>query len=161
MPTSEETARSILEVIPLVMRTIRHELRSNRALDVSVPQFRVLSFIRRNPQTSLTDLADYIGLTLPSISKMVDGLVERGWVSRVECAADRRKVTLTLTAAGETMLAASNARTQERLSRRLTELSNSERANITDALATLQDVFSASSPLSGNPAENGHPDPQA
>jgi DNA-binding MarR family transcriptional regulator len=151
----------ILEVVPLVMRTIRQEMRSNRGSEVNVPQFRILNFIRRSPQSSLTDVADHIGLTLPSISKMVDGLVERGWITREECASDRRRITLTLTDTGETMLASSLKRAQEHLSERLRELSNSDRADIAEALLTLQSVFVSPLPAHSDQTAGHGAEPQA
>ena len=69
------TARELMEVVPLVMRTFRAEMRGSRANDLSVPQFRALGFVHRKPGTSLSDVAEHIGLALPSMSKLIDGLV--------------------------------------------------------------------------------------
>ena len=41
----KETARQVLEVVPLVMRTVRTEMRRHRAHHLSVPQFRTLGFV--------------------------------------------------------------------------------------------------------------------
>ena len=87
----EETAHQVLDVIPLVMRTIRSEFRSQRSTELSVPQFRTLAFLRNNDGASLSSLANHLGLTLPSMSKLVDGLVSRGFVARTEHQGDRRR----------------------------------------------------------------------
>jgi hypothetical protein len=42
-----------------------------------MPQFRTLAVIDRNANASLSDVTEHIGLTLPSMSKLVDGLVAR------------------------------------------------------------------------------------
>jgi hypothetical protein len=42
----EDCARTILDVTPLIMQSIRSEMRSNRTPDLSVPQFRTLIYIR-------------------------------------------------------------------------------------------------------------------
>ncbi len=84
MENLDECARQLLETIPQIMRFIRAEMRSHRGHDLSVPQFRTLTFIHRNPEVSLSHLADHLGLTLPSTSKLVDGLVNQKIITRRE-----------------------------------------------------------------------------
>ncbi|MGA2378038.1 MAG: MarR family transcriptional regulator, partial [Spirochaetia bacterium] len=62
----DECAREVLDVVPSVMRFIRTEMRSHRALDLTVPQFRSLVIIERAAGTSLTGVAEHLGLTPPS-----------------------------------------------------------------------------------------------
>jgi DNA-binding MarR family transcriptional regulator len=66
-----------------------------------VPQFRTLAFLSRHPGSSLSAAAEFIGLTLPTMSVLVDGLVQRGLIDRTPDRHDRRRVLLTLTPAGE------------------------------------------------------------
>src|SRR5436853_281870 len=100
----ETTAWEVLEVIPMVMRTVRSEMRLHRGPGLSVPHFRVLAYLGRNAGTSLSEVAEHVGLQLPSMSTLVDGLVTRGLVTRAPSAADRRRVTLTLTPSGRATL---------------------------------------------------------
>ena len=53
MEKLDECARQLLDTTPQVMRFIRAEMRSHRGHDLSVPQFRTLTFINRNPEVSL------------------------------------------------------------------------------------------------------------
>ena len=73
----QEAAHQLLEVIPVVMREIRTEMRSRRSPDLTVPQFRTLSFVNRNVGSSLLEVANHLGLTPPSTSRIVDGLIYR------------------------------------------------------------------------------------
>jgi len=91
----EECAREILDDVPLAMRTIRTQLRKNGAIEISIPQFRTLVFINRRSGASLSDAAEHMGLTLPSMSAMIDGLVSRNLVMRRTDSQDRRRMTLT------------------------------------------------------------------
>jgi DNA-binding MarR family transcriptional regulator len=60
-------------------------------LELSLTQLRALHVLAYDvEQTSLKDLADRLGLSLPTVSRSVDGLVQRGLVTRAEDAADRR-----------------------------------------------------------------------
>ncbi len=142
MPTSPEAcAQTVLEVVPVVMRTIRAELRRHRAADLSVPQFRTLAFIDRQSDASLSDVAEHIGLTLPSMSKIVEGLVVRKLVTRQTHPTDRRRMTLTLTARGQTALQSSRAATRACLAEDLAALSDRQRDAVTQALEILRPIF--------------------
>ena len=142
MPTPpKDTARAVLEVVPLVMRTVRAHMRAAGALNLSVPQFRTLAFVAHHPQTSLSDLAEHIGLALPSMSKLVDGLVERKLLNRQSHLDDRRRITLELTARGDTLLQSAHASTQAALAQRLSELGESDRATVVRAMQILHPLF--------------------
>jgi DNA-binding MarR family transcriptional regulator len=142
MPTSPDAcAQEILDVVPVVMRTIRAELRRHRTADLSVPQFRTLAFIDRCADASLSDVAEHIGLTLPSMSKIVDGLVARKLVTRQTHATDRRRMMLALTPRGQTALQASREATRACLAEDLTGLTERQRETIAQALEILRPVF--------------------
>jgi len=140
-PANQECAREILEVVPMVMRTIRRQLRKHGAQVLSVPQFRTLGYINRRKGASLSEVADHIGLTLPSMSVLVDGLVERGYVTRKTHQDDRRRITLMLTSRGETTLRAARAETAEYISLCLSQLPQTDRNVIHKAMRTLKEVF--------------------
>ena len=137
----EVCAQEVLDVVPVVMRTIRAELRRHRAADLSIPQFRTLAFIDRNVDASLSEVAEHIGLTLPSMSKIVDGLVTRKFVTRQTHPTDRRRMTLALTARGLTALQTSRAATRACLAEDLAALSDRQRNTIVQAMEILRPVF--------------------
>lgn len=144
MTTSPDAcAQEILEVVPAVMRAIRTEMRRHRTADLSVPQFRTLAFIDRKTDASLSDVAEHIGLTLPSMSKIVDGLVTRKLVTRQTHPNDRRRMTLALTARGLTALQTSRAATRACLAEDLATLSDRQREVIVQAMGILRPVFAS------------------
>jgi len=96
----EECAGEVIEAVPIVMRVIRRELRKYGAREMSVPQYRALGFVYRNEGASLSKLADHVGLTLSTMSTLVDGLATQGLVNRREDPEDHRRMTLTLTELG-------------------------------------------------------------
>ena len=144
MPTSPDAcAQEVLEVVPAVMRAIRAELRRHRTADLSVPQFRTLAFIDRQADASLSDVAEHIGLTLPSMSKIVAGLVVRKLVMRKTHPVDRRRMTLALTARGQTALQSSRAATRACLAEDLAALSDRQRDTIVQAMEILRPLFTS------------------
>jgi MarR family transcriptional regulator for hemolysin len=122
------------------MRGIRRELRRHRK-DLSVPQFRTLFFLRRNQGASLSDVAEHVGVTLPSMSSLVDELVERGLINRETRSDDRRRITLSLTARGDSTLKAARESTLDYLGTLLRPLPASERIAVTRAMQVLKPVF--------------------
>jgi MarR family transcriptional regulator for hemolysin len=140
--STDTCATLLLEVVPLVMRAIRVEMRSRRGADLSVPQFRSLTILKNAPGVALSDVAEHVGLGLPSMSKLIDGLVERGLVSRQTSAADRRRVTLTLTAEGRALLEDAFQGSRTSLVERLQKLSAADLVHIEAALVALRRTFS-------------------
>ena len=142
LPTSlDRCVCEVLETVPLVMRTVRAEMRRHRTADLSVPQFRTLNFLHRQAGASLSQVAEHIGLTLPSVSLLVDGLVERKLILRNTSAADRRRVTLTLTAHGQSVLDAAHGATQAALAEKLAALSTKDRIIVVQAMQALRPLF--------------------
>jgi DNA-binding MarR family transcriptional regulator len=133
-------ARSVLEAVPAVMRFIRAEMRSRRK-DLSVPQFRSLAYINRVGEASLGDVAGHLGLTAASTSKMVETLKRRGLLSRTRSAGDRRRVSLTLTPEGLSMMKAARAHAQEKIAAVLTTFPAHERAAVSRAMRVLSEAF--------------------
>ena len=137
----DQCAREVLETVPLVMRTVRAEMRRHRTADLSVPQFRTLNFLNRQAGASLSQVAEHIGLTLPSMSLLVEGLVERKLILRNTCAADRRRITLTLTARGQSVLEAAHGATQAALAEKLAALSAKDQVIVVQAMQALRPFF--------------------
>jgi DNA-binding MarR family transcriptional regulator len=131
----------MLDGLPQVMWFIRRHMRRHRTRGLSVPQFRALVLMDRFPEASLSAIAEHLGSTLPSASRLVTGLVGKGLVVRESSAADRRRVSLLLTPRGQSVLAAAQSETQEAVATRVAGLTDAERATITRAMGLLQDVF--------------------
>jgi DNA-binding MarR family transcriptional regulator len=68
--------------------------------------FELLSAVQRSPtgRPRMSDLAERLTLSRGGITKLVDRLVEAGYIDRVSCAEDRRSFQAELTPAGERML---------------------------------------------------------
>src|SRR5882757_1616361 len=134
-------AHELMDTAPQIVQAIRMEMRRGRASNISIPQFRTLRFIQRNPDSSLSHLAEHLGLTLPSVSKLVDGLVKQKLITRKESTADRRKLTLVLTQAGAAIVDSARAGARANLAKKLVELSNDELETISQAMQLLRPIF--------------------
>jgi DNA-binding MarR family transcriptional regulator len=140
----EESARKLLGVVPIIMQDIRSEMRRRRSLDLTVPQFRALAFVNRNEGSSLWEVAHHMGLTPPSTSRLVDGLITRGLMARNDHPTDRRRVRLTVTGPGLAVLEASTQGTLSYLADKLSGVDADTREVVDKAVEALRMVFAAS-----------------
>jgi DNA-binding MarR family transcriptional regulator len=134
-------ARELLEVVPLIMSTIRAELRRHQDGGLSLAEYRVLVYLRGRRDVSLSALAEHIGLGLPSMSKLVDGLVADGLISRTEAPGDRRRLALCLTDAGAVRVEGAVAATQAALSQTAADMDMEQRRKVFEALEALRSLF--------------------
>ena len=139
--TANACATRVLDTVPLVMRFIRLQMRHRRAPGISIPQFRALTFLKRNEGSSLGPLAEHLGLSLPSTSRLVENLLRRGLVLRTSSPNDRRRLTLALTEDGREMVKIARKGTQRQLAEMLGRLPPSKLAEVVAAMATLDSVF--------------------
>ncbi len=135
-------AREVLEIIPLVMRTVAAEL---RRAGQAPSHFRLLAMLAHRA-SNLSELAEKHAVSLPTMSNTISTLVERGWVKRTQAAHDRRQVLIELTPAGRTVLAAIRRQAEAHVAELLAPLSQSERKTLLAGLAILREVFEASVP---------------
>ena len=87
-----------------------------QAADLTLPQYRLLTLLTEGEQVA-NHLADLLFVSPPSVTALVDGLVERGLVERRPDASDRRRVSHAITVAGAAALADGDAAIADRLGR--------------------------------------------
>src|SRR5690349_6197480 len=145
---ARETARDILDIIPLVMRTVAAELRA--AGEMPAPaHFALLSILSVRPRM-LTDLASLQGVSLPSMSNSISAMVERGWVRRTAPDGDRRVVMIETTSTGRAALERVSRCAEAHLAEMLAPLDVAGRRRLHGGLGVLRKIFSAT-PLAGGP----------
>jgi DNA-binding MarR family transcriptional regulator len=142
VPTSSRaTAEAVLDTVPATMRAIRGHMREGRAEGVSVPQFRALLYVGRNPGTDLSSLAEHLGASMPAVSELVSRLVRDGLVVRELDPSSRRRIRLTISADGERQFHAARGRTIDWLADRLDHASPEQLERIASALRELRSIL--------------------
>ena len=136
--SGRRVAAAVLEITLLVTRLVTPEVRRRGPKHLSLSHMRALGFLDGNPDADLSAVADYVGLTLPSMSTLVDGLVRRGLVARLAAPHDRRRLRLRLTATGTKALRAGLAAAEAVLETRFSDLPLGERALVIRAMARLR-----------------------
>jgi DNA-binding MarR family transcriptional regulator len=107
-------------------------------LDLSFTQIKALCALDAAGEArSVGALAESLGASLPAMSRAVDGLFERGFVSREEDPADRRMKRVRLTGAGAEVPAALTAGRLSALQELIESLSGEEAEALGSALAPI------------------------
>src|SRR4051812_33130390 len=126
----------------LVMRMVAADMRKSPR-PLAPPQMGILMRIAAGPCT-MSELARFQAVSLPTISKSVDMLVRRGWLERWIGKHDRRQTMARLTPSGRKMLAHIKQRTEREVARTLAPLTAPERAQLVSTLNILRRVLVAS-----------------
>jgi DNA-binding MarR family transcriptional regulator len=142
----EGVAADLLEVLPLWNRWLRGEIRRHEP-GWSLPQLHALGYVRLHPGASLSELAGYLGIGLPTASTLVSRLVDAGFLERRDDPAERRRVSLTLTEHGVGRFEGALHLARQELAERLEGLSQRDMARIAAAMRQLRRV------LDDDPAE--------
>ena len=150
---ARESARDVLEIIPLVMRTVAAELRAAGELPAPA-HFGLLSVLSEQPHT-LTELAALQGVSLPTMSSSISAMAERGWVKRAEPEKDRRTVLIEVTANGRAALERVARCAETHLAEVLAPLDAVSRRRLQDGLGVLRQVFTRSSSNGREPKRAG------
>jgi DNA-binding MarR family transcriptional regulator len=98
----KEKISEVLEGLRQVMAPLWHATRAyiqeivSENYGITASQFHTLRRIEMG-RSSVTELADCLHVSQPNISRAVDELVQKGYVSRERMDADRRRLELSLT----------------------------------------------------------------
>ena len=92
------------------------------------------------------DLAERLGLTKSTVSRLVGNLVDRGWVERCAVDDDGRGVTVALTKTGRSAAARLRKARTSRMRALLDAVPTERRREVVDVLALLETAARASDP---------------
>ncbi len=132
-------------LVPLMDRTIsRYQRRMRVAIEqaegsdrLTMPQLRCLQAIAADASALTTQLARKMSVAVPTMTSMIDGLSERGLVSRHPDPADRRQIRIMLTDEGRAVLARYQGIMHARLRAMLVHLTPTQKKRL---LAGMRDM---------------------
>ncbi|MCL5934978.1 MAG: MarR family transcriptional regulator [Firmicutes bacterium] len=108
----EEKIKKLEEVFQEVARNIAIRVYHGSDEKLTHPQFFMLKKLRNGPAT-VSEVADYLGVSLSAITAMADRLVKTKYITRCRSEDDRRLVWLELTDTGREMLNKAAERNRE------------------------------------------------
>jgi len=99
------------------------------AHDLSIVQARLLGILRDRRPT-IKDLATFLQLDKSSVTGLIDRAQERGLVTRTASSLDRRSVHVTITAAGQKLVDATQVAFQAEIAVLVADLNFAQRARL-------------------------------
>ncbi|TFC84357.1 MarR family transcriptional regulator [Cryobacterium cheniae] len=118
-------------------RRLRQEKADN---ELSSSQFSALGTLYFHGPFTLRELSERERVTPPSMNRTVNALVEAGLVNRAGSADDGRKVVLTVTDQGSTLMRETRKRRDAWLAQRIVKLTPDERRVLTEALDIMKEL---------------------
>lgn len=125
------------ELRPVLLRLSRELRKETEQMGVTSRQVTLLWLVREHPGLSLRELAAEERISAPALSGHVDRLEKAGLLERVRDESDRRRVGLTLTDEGVSLLRRVRARRTTWLADRLRGLDDGEVEAIERAIEPL------------------------
>jgi DNA-binding MarR family transcriptional regulator len=150
----EERRVRVIENITDIMQRVGHAWKFDPEawlnLDLTIVQLKSLFFIDFEGNTNFKNLAVALGVTPPSVTSIVDRLVDQGLVSREENPENRRMQVLKTTDKGKALLAKLTESRRSRISSLLSNLSLQDLASLARILAAMSETIEHSQ---GSPRE--------
>jgi DNA-binding MarR family transcriptional regulator len=133
-----QAAGLLLALCPRVMQTVRRRLHEQgQPPGVTVTQQRILRFVAHHPGVSLTELALQFMVSAPSASSTVNRLARQRLLRIRTPASNRRKIAVSLTAAGQALVDRSLSATQQEVELRLEPIPMARLRRLVPILKTL------------------------
>jgi DNA-binding MarR family transcriptional regulator len=106
------------------------------SVGLTIQKYRVLAYLDQAPATP-SELAYRLTVQAPTVTRLVAGLIERGYVSSEVDGSDRRRSVLRVTGAGRRVIAQAGTASQAALDRILAPLPARDRAAVDRGLQLL------------------------
>lgn len=145
-PKSEQIARIMMDIVPLIMRVMNAEMRDSDPADGSLPavgHLGLLGMLSMRPFT-LSELARRSQVSSPTMSNTISVLAERGFVERVPDLADRRVVWVKITDHGRGVLDRIDHHMIQRIATLIEGLPSDKEESLINGLTVLRDIFEQS-----------------
>jgi len=144
MPASQVPALDLEHFLPYRLSVLSNTVSTAlagayaRRFGLSIPQWRVIAVLARNPGLSAAAVAERTAMDKVAVSRAVAGLARSGRVRRALAQSDRRRSVLTLTARGREVYTRIVPYALEYERRLLVELTPSEQSVFHTVLTRLQ-----------------------
>ena len=124
----------------LLLLRVARRIRNNRSGNVSDSQLSVLFQLDEHGERTPGELAERDHLTPPSMNRTLNRLEDAGLIARTRSTDDGRRVNVSLTSAGRSLITETRRLRTAWFSRQLAELTPEERAALEAAMPALRRI---------------------
>lgn len=102
---SRELNTLLVDTFHQIMRVEENTVRKMKNSDLSISEVHVIESVAKPPEgkRTISDIAQDLGISLPSVTVAVNKLVKKGYVEKERCTEDGRQVNIRLTDTGHTI----------------------------------------------------------
>ncbi|MFA5871628.1 MAG: MarR family transcriptional regulator [Parcubacteria group bacterium] len=129
----------IISLIFTMRQLVQEQTTPKKGKGFSFLQFNTLRYIKER-RPLMKDLADYLMITPPSATSIIDTLAESGSVERMRDPEDRRIVRIVITKKGEEQLKKFTNKMVDRMRKNLKSLTKNEQQALADILSKIIEV---------------------
>ncbi len=145
-PQAPETIADGTAVVEAVLRASRVLVAvaarslADVAEEVTLPQYRALVVLASRGPQRVAELAEALAVAPPTVTRLCDRLVRKGLVRRRAGRTDRRQVHVTITDAGQQLVAEVTRRRRAEIAKLLAGLSADDQERMVELFGTLADA---------------------
>ena len=136
----EDTTIELVEMVFKVSRLMNGEMSfKNNLTHLSILQIQALFFLNqnKNKKVSMSDIAEYFQIELPSATSLLNKLADQKLVERHNDDKDRRLVIISLTGEGKKLLEQAKRQRRTKLEKIFSYLSEKEKFELLSIFKTL------------------------
>jgi DNA-binding MarR family transcriptional regulator len=130
------------QLMPQIMRGFMRR-QTNELLKgkITLPQFLILNFLDKEGESNMTHLAQFLNVSTPAATGIVDRLVKYGYIARVFDPEDRRIIKIRLTPKGSSLVNKINQQKRQSTIDIFSRISEKERNDYLKILMRIRDII--------------------
>lgn len=140
--TSRETLDALLDLHPLVRKLLIRPMELRYSHNLTMTQFHAMLALCFTDSLNMTQLATQLYVSKQQLTKIIDGLVEKGYVHRFGDENNRRVVLVEITDAGRQMMQSCQSAFIDSLLPVFEQLTDTQRRKLMDAASDIRQVLS-------------------
>ena len=130
----------IYSVVPLFHRTLLSV--ESQGYNPNSSDFRVLGILMRHGPLPMSRIGEWLGISKPNMTSVIDRLIVEGWVERRQDQKDRRIIEVGLTPQGKIYVEDKWREARESARKKLSTLSEEERKTLYASLESVRVILS-------------------
>lgn len=119
---------------------LQHGSRLTRGCSMPASQLFLARMLKFKGPSRVSDIADFLGVTSPAVTSLVNELVKSGYVNRQRITDDRRVTLIELNENGQMALDKAEKERKEKMAEVLCHLDTTDIENLLNTLAKLVEV---------------------
>ncbi len=138
-PSRSEVVEAVLGASRVLVAVAARSL-AEVAEDVTLPQYRALVVLSSRGPQRVASLAELLAVTPPTATRMCDRLERKGLIRRRSARQDRREVRVSLSPAGQELVAEVTARRRDEIAHLLDRIASDDQARMVELFGELADA---------------------